>query len=174
MSGKKCFLCQSQKSDIDLKAAVQCSNCSKNFHKSCSVNKTKVDKNGVFKACCPDLYESGSDDEYNPEVDSLDDNLRALYNAINKSLDNKFAKLEAKLDEKFDKFKNDVKSTVDAISHRVDVLEEKIANVNEDTVMKLRARLTREKIFLFTNSLIARMRIKLIMEESSNYLKILV
>ena len=144
-------MCPTQKSDIDLKAAVQCSNCSKNFHKLCSVNKTKVDK----KACCPDLYKSGSDDEHNQEVDSLDDNLRALYNAINKSLDNKFAKLEAKLDEKFDKFKNDVKSTVDAISHRVDVLEKKITHINEDTVMELRERLTREKnilIYQFSDS----------------------
>ena len=43
---------------------------------------------------------------------ALDDNSRALYNAINKSLENKFAKLEAKFDEKFNKFENDVHSSV--------------------------------------------------------------
>ena len=107
MSSIKRFLCPTQKSDIDLKAAVQfpivqdiCIN-----H---ALNKSKVDNYGVFKVCSPDKYDSDSDVESNHEFDSLDDNLSALYNAINTSLDNKF---EAKFDEKFDKFKNDVHSS---------------------------------------------------------------
>ena len=57
---------------------------------------------------------------------SLDNNLRALYNAINKSLDNKFAKLETKFDEKYDKFKTDIHASANAISDTVDFLENKI------------------------------------------------